>query len=820
MMRTILLFSLILKALGLFAQVDFHPLLVNPALPAFSNSQQDFLTPPNPCASQPTVFINGSIALVESGKQKDVCFSPDVYNVFKCENCATGLDNGTASLKELCVVYKSNAGQLLAYDTLVISRTDTLKKTSDTLKIIVISKRAGQQINRPVRDVLPEDVVPLCLDYSTSLPGGKIVYGDLLALGEQPGEATRLNDSCFTYTSGRFADTVKVSMVLCDVYCVCDTLNTYFAAIPSVINPPFFDDFSYNQIYPDKRLWLDDQVFINNGLPHNPPSVGAATFDGLNKKGRAHGVGYGRADVLTSAYIDMVPVQTTPYALSFYLQPKGKGYNPNPGDSIIVQFRKSDGTWNTVHKSDGFNGSLATLPPFTYYTVPLDDLNYYHPRFQFRFINYGLREGVIDLWHLDYVRLYPLAESSETGAGDIAFRKLPSPLLRSYTAMPRNQLQGFEEQEITDTFQVALRSFFNVTNQANPNGLRINNLSNGQLLYFSPELLRIDGSVNQVVVNSGEEVNYTNPLKERNNLVSAISGLTGTNAQIRTEYFYNVQSPTQNREEFTRRNDTVRLLTVLQNYFAYDDGSAEIAVSPNQIGFGLAQRYVLRKPDSLRGVQIMFPQYDPKALGTFNLLIYKKLEEAPVYRMDNLRPIYASSYYDTLQGFVTYRLEGADQKPAPLALGAGEFYVAIVQTSNSDNLIKLGYDLNNPSLSKGQQFVFNGVKWSPFNPTIQGTLMYRPVLGDIQIFNTSAKQAAFAQSVAIVPNPANELLRLVQPTEEALRYQLFDLSGQRLLDGYTNHTVHVSGVPDGMYILRWMNAEGLTHTQKIYIQHD
>jgi hypothetical protein len=278
-----------------------------------------------------------------------------------------------------------------------------------------------------------------------------------LPLGEQPGEVVRLNDTCFTYTSGRFADTVKVSMVVCDKYCVCDTLNTYFVAIPSILIPPFFDDFSYNNIFPDKRLWLDDQVFINNGLPHNPPSVGAATFDGLNKKGRPHGSGYGRADVLTSAYIDMVPQIATPYALSFYLQPKGKGYNPNPGDSIIVQFRKADGSWKTVHKSDGFNGSLSTLPPFTFYSVPLDDQAYFHPRFQFRFVNYGLREGVVDLWHLDYVRLYPLAESDETGAGDIAFRRIPSPLLRSYTAMPRNQLQGFEEQELTDTFQVALR---------------------------------------------------------------------------------------------------------------------------------------------------------------------------------------------------------------------------------------------------------------------------------------------------------------------------------------------------------------------------
>src|SRR5205807_1939504 len=71
---------------------------------------------------------------------------------------------------------------------------------------------------------------------------------------------------------------------------------------------PFVDDFSKKGIFPDQSLWLDSNVYINSNYPINPPSVGVATFDGVNK----FGVPYdeltvnanGHADSLTSHYIN------------------------------------------------------------------------------------------------------------------------------------------------------------------------------------------------------------------------------------------------------------------------------------------------------------------------------------------------------------------------------------------------------------------------------------------------------------------------------------------------------------------------------------
>src|SRR4051812_16013479 len=44
---------------------------------------------------------------------------------------------------------------------------------------------------------------------------------------------------------------------------------------------PFVDDFSYEGVYPDANLWMDNYVFVNRDFPVDPPTIGVATFDGL-----------------------------------------------------------------------------------------------------------------------------------------------------------------------------------------------------------------------------------------------------------------------------------------------------------------------------------------------------------------------------------------------------------------------------------------------------------------------------------------------------------------------------------------------------------
>ena len=51
----------------------------------------------------------------------------------------------------------------------------------------------------------------------------------------------------------------------------------------STLTLPFIDDFSYSTSYPDNNLWTSSSsIFVNSTYAINPPTIGVATFDGLD----------------------------------------------------------------------------------------------------------------------------------------------------------------------------------------------------------------------------------------------------------------------------------------------------------------------------------------------------------------------------------------------------------------------------------------------------------------------------------------------------------------------------------------------------------
>ncbi len=110
---------------------------------------------------------------------------------------------------------------------------------------------------------------------------------------------------------------------------------------------PFFDDFSYSSLYPDPALWVDRQAFVNNTFPIRPPTIGVATLDALNEKGRVYAHASTTvfpADTLTSRPIrlDSIFNPNRPIRISdslyfsFYYQPGGGSVN----NSAIVEWER------------------------------------------------------------------------------------------------------------------------------------------------------------------------------------------------------------------------------------------------------------------------------------------------------------------------------------------------------------------------------------------------------------------------------------------------------------------------------------------------
>src|SRR4051812_46365642 len=50
---------------------------------------------------------------------------------------------------------------------------------------------------------------------------------------------------------------------------------------------PYFEDFAYASYspFPSAKKWVDSSVCINTGFAIAPPTIGVATFDGLDKNG-------------------------------------------------------------------------------------------------------------------------------------------------------------------------------------------------------------------------------------------------------------------------------------------------------------------------------------------------------------------------------------------------------------------------------------------------------------------------------------------------------------------------------------------------------
>lgn len=129
---------------------------------------------------------------------------------------------------------------------------------------------------------------------------------------------------------------------------------------PAVILP-FFDDFSYNSLFPDPALWMDRKGFVNNTFPIYPPTIGVVTLDALDENGKiyshASSVPF-PADTLTSRPIRLDSIFSPERVLgirdsiyfSFYYQPGGGTYSypylewerigdaPETGDKLVLEF--------------------------------------------------------------------------------------------------------------------------------------------------------------------------------------------------------------------------------------------------------------------------------------------------------------------------------------------------------------------------------------------------------------------------------------------------------------------------------------------------
>lgn len=560
---------------------------------------------------------------------------------------------------------------------------------------------------------------------------------------------------------------------------------------------PFYDDFSKpGLLTPDSTLWLPSGVVLNNSYAINPPTQFVATFDGRNKLGRPYNSAadnaFGETDSLTSRSINLSGFSAKDsLILSFFLQPKGLGDLPDPEDSLIVRFRNRNLQWVDVWKND----AIKAKPQFEQIFLTINDSTFFHDKFQFEFVTKGRQSGPFDAWHLDYVFLESQSKRLPQRGfyTDIAVQNIPGSILKYYRSMPMRQFLANADNEVADSLTV--------------NILNLRPTNQGDLLESKWVVNELVTSTNILNAKATNLQFYTGQLTNKFRLPKLT--IPPTNKAILSYGFKifstDFQSAFVDGVDFTR-NDSLFVTSELDDFYAYDDGTAEVGADVDLRLGSVAVQFVLNQPDTLGAVKINFTPYFRDQTGNdFLLQVFSNKEGKPdkAITQQTIKVAYPAS----LNGFIEYELNKS-------VAVTDTFYVGWSRLS--DESVAIGFDKNSPQFS--DKIFYNlGSEWQTNRSRnginrINGSFMLRPVMGfrnngsNAENEKPLASELIYRDDLVIFPNPASQ--KISWRKEGEFIAQVFELNGRLLLEERTNQGyLIVSGLNSGTYLLRLSNTK-------------
>jgi len=620
--------------------------------------------------------------------------------------------------------------------------------------------------------------------------------------------------SCFLH-SQEVLTTITRNPVLVKKYAeVKNHISQIRATIPDTLHLPFLDDFSKDNIYPDTELWLDSNVFINRTYPIAPPTLGVATFDGVSKSGCPYdttltnpGISLS-ADTLLSKPIDLSLLPSDSVYLSFFWQAEGRGNDPEPGDSLALDFfNPTTGTWKNAWSKKGYNPSQGDTV-FRLVMIPVSDTAFLKNAFQFRFRNKATVSGNVDHWHIDYVLLDKNRNMNDTVFDDVAFAYSSRSLLKNYYAMPWEQYQPSEMKTNLDFFirnnaSVTKNTFFNYQIYDHVGSVQANYTGGSD----NCNPFATDGYWNNPLMNTpGIGTNVPPPLPL---IPYSFPSLTDT-ASFTLECTLNT-SPDKDQW-----NDTLRFKQNFYNYYAYDDGTVEAGYGLNYYGGQIAYKFSLNKPDTLFALQMLFNWIPPKVsprqfqIGVWNdaggfpgTLIYLDSLVSPKYQYQ-----FNNTWGNLTNMFYPYLLS----TPQKLS---GTFYVGWIQYTA--DLLNIGFDRN--TQNNGKMFFNVGNGWS--QSQIPGSWMIRPVVGSKNGL-LEVKEEVQSAEFKVYPNPSNGQFTVSTPQPEiGHKYNLtiYNQLGELVLNQVLPSKLQTINLdaPNGIYFLRITNQGETTHSWKLIL---
>ena len=509
----------------------------------------------------------------------------------------------------------------------------------------------------------------------------------------------------------------------------------------SSLSLPFIDDFSYDSNIVSSDLWQYSTVYVNRTYPINPPTIGVITFDGLDENGFARDFSSNSSepsDTLLSKKIDLSSVSSA-YFL-FFFQAKGLGDAPEPLDKLILEFKNDSLQWETVWISED-----TILEDFTKVIKVINQNRFLFDEFQFRFVNYATVSGNFDHWHVDYIKIDELQSVADTlQLNDASFVYSSPSFLKRYQEMPWSHFLNNEADELKDSIDILLRN-----NDAASNiDYQFNVFNNGNQVYHYP-LIGVSRNVTVLDYDQVGNFSFTDPpILLQSNIF--------TSFEIDSASFL-VENILGTNSSDNKLNDTLFYVQNFHSHFAYDDGTAESAYGINVSGAQIAYEFKLNRPDTLRAIQMYFPQM----LDSVNDIPFKLTVWDDLSSTGNILYQQEVFPYHTQNGnYYTYLID----EPFKLV---GTFYVGWEQST--EDLLNIGLDKNN--VSNSYMFYNIGSGWN--QSSYFGSWMIRPVLS-MKPLVSSVDYVSF--DTKIYPNPVDTYC-FVKTSENNCIINVFSVHG-------------------------------------------
>lgn len=588
------------------------------------------------------------------------------------------------------------------------------------------------------------------------------------------------------------------------------------AKVDTIKTLPFFDDFSdASSIYPDQKKWIDKDAFINSTFPENPKTIGVATLDAINSEGNLipTSTNATKADKLTSAPINLENPAYQNLYLSFWYQPQGKSLTPpETGDSLFVEFyAPNQKKWTKVWATEGFKLNNKN-PKFDSIAIAIIDTAYLQKGFAFRFGNIvSLRSGTNsslsiddDYWHIDYVVLDKDKSSSVT-IEDVAFVYPLESFIKKYEAIPNKHILNFSDI-LKEKITVDIR----------------NNKSTEQTLNNFDFLFKNEISSDEVPLEVGSK-NLTLGLNSfpitgfENSFPIAVS-------KSEEEAIFKVTANFQTNTDEPTVNNIVSRYQKFENFYAYDDGTAEFAYGITGEGAkysSVAYRFENMKEDTLRAVDFYFT----KSLNTtdefFLLTIWDEKDGKPdkiIYQQSGDKVNYSGIGNFQRCQIIAENATDTIAFPTSPKISAGNFYVGWVQTT--DNKLNVGFDVNrNTNDTAEEKKILYNVSGNWQISSMNGALMIRPVLGSELPNNVATDDFKIAKEkqFSVYPNPAKDRVNIFSKNNANIsETSIYSISGKLIKTIKNSKTIDLNGISSGMY---WLIISDKNHreTHKIVV---